>query len=217
MKQFRPSQGFAYSNYKQKRFNKVAKALGVEKKYVDYIYGSTDVAQTIAAAEADPATQKQLSGVPIGDGARSRDGRCITIKSIHINGVITSYTPNDRVVRIALVKDTQTNGVQLEAQNVFQSAGGVGNDINTFRNLDYVKRFQVLKDLTFDINTGFADAGAISTMKHFSINVPMNMEVNHILGGDTVADVTDNSLHLLAWTNGNDVTLNYVVRTRFVG
>lgn len=216
MKQFRPSQGFAYSQYNRRRFNKVAKALGVEKKFVEYSVGENDISQTLVGSEIDPATALTISGVAIGDGARNRDGRTITLKSVHVHGIITSYTPNDRIVRVVLVRDKQTNGAQFNAEDVLLPTTGT-NDVNAFRNLDFIKRFDVLKDLTIVVNTNHAQAGAISTMRHFKIDVPLNVEVDHRGGTDSVTDITDNSLHLLAVTNGNDMTYKYVARTRFVG
>lgn len=198
---------------------RTAALLGIEKKYVDYEWPRLDMATTVIGSEYDPLTVNQLSGVAIGDGEFNRDGRKITIKSLHLRGTISSTgADNDgQCVRIILVQDTQTNGAQFTAQQVLAVPSTPALAVEAFRNLDYIQRFRILKDKTFVLNV---ENGSTSprTIRHLSWNINnLNIQVNHNDSGNTVAGVTDNSFHLICIAQRPSTVFNYVCRTRFVG
>ena len=104
----------------------------------------------------DPATIDCLNGVAQGNGPTNRIGRKFTMKSILIQGAIhiaaqTNQTALDEapVVYIALVLDTQTNGVTLNSEDVFTNPVGNGTlAVAPLRNMSNTGRFKVLKSLT---------------------------------------------------------------------
>jgi len=136
-----------------KRF-RIGGYLGRELKFVDSEVSADSLGKTVAGSEVDPA-QDSLNGVAQGDGGSNRDGRITFIHSLHIRGAIafnhsqTFTTPTTAgFVRLALVLDTQTNGAQLNAEDVFKDPTSTALDWCFLRNLQYTKRFRVLKLLT---------------------------------------------------------------------
>lgn len=209
--------------------------MGIEKKFYDTgLDSGALVAPTGAAgAEFDPATVATISAPAQGDGESNRDGRQIALKSAQINGLISvpvqaNQTATDvaPVVSIFLVLDTQTNGAQLNSEDVFTNPAGVANTAwAPFRNLQYAKRFRVLShkvvripmpQITYD-GTNIEQGGV---QVPFTMYVPLkNLVVNFTGTTAGVSNVTDNSLHVIAYASNISLapTINYNARVRFVG
>lgn len=205
----------------------------MERKFKDDKYEST-IAQTIGGSEADPndqsPAQKCLNGISQGDGEQNRDGRAYTILSIHIRGYVLfgaqiAATTADHV-RLLLILDTQTNGAQFNAEDVLDNASG-DNDLQTvaFRNLEYTQRFRVLQDFTIRKPVQAQSAGGNNTInstaatKPFVCNYKFKKGLKVLSTGTagTVANIVDNSLHMIAISVNNTNTLRYISRVRFVG
>ncbi len=198
-----------------------------ELKFFDTELTSTVMSATWAALE--PATTN-LSAVAQGDGESNRDGRKYTIKSVHIKGFFETTAqesqttpPSDILVRVVLVHDTQTNGAQLTATEVMD-AGGT-DDINSFRNLGFTKRFRVLDDQTMRLVRLNTNEGAVNlfasaaTQTPFTMNKVFKTPMNVLMSdtGADIANVTDNSLHMIAITTSTAALINYQCRVRFTG
>lgn len=131
-------------------------------------------------------------------------------------------------IYVALVLDTQTNGAQLNSEDVFSNPGAsIGLASSPLRNMSYTERFKVLKmkkirvpvlSLTYD-GTNIEQTG---------VNIPFSMFVK--LGGlqtkfqsgtttGYCGTIVDNSLHMIAFTNSNSiaVSINYNSRLRYIG
>ncbi len=201
--------------------------LGLELKFFDTEVTNTVFSATWAALE--PATTN-LTAIAQGDGESNRDGRKYTIKSLHIKGFLETAVQesqtaplSDILVRMVLVHDTQTNGAQLTATQVMD-AGGT-DDINSFRNLQFTKRFRVLHDKTHRIMRNNTNEGAVNlfasaqTEYPFTINKTFKNGIQVLMSGTTadIANVTDNSLHLIAITTSTAALMNYQCRVRFTG
>jgi len=220
----------------QQRVNnaRIGGYIGIEKKYVDYVY--QDVLTTsVAGSEADPATALALNAIAQGDDPNQRNAREVTLKSVHMRGFIdvpTTIVDPDAYptacagfqVKLALILDTQTNGAQFNAEDVFVDATGTGVDTCTFRNLQFQKRFRVLKDLTLTI-PHCTPCVTATTSTNETPTTPNNgdtsnfiipgrtvpFEINHEFKGTgrnvlktlyngtgaTVSTITDNSLHVI--------------------
>ncbi len=217
------------------RNQRTAGFLGIELKFYDQaLVAAALTAPTDASAgEQDPSATVLLNTVTQGDGESQRDGRKMVMKSISLNGVVRVGAQNDQsvldnapLIFIALVLDTQTNGATISSENVYCNQGA--NAIlaaSPYRNLQFSRRFKVLRSLQFAFPTpNAADVGAnIEISGHF---VPWRMDVklNDIpvtFSGttETVANITDNSLHLIAYAAGISAAplLSYNSRLRFVG
>lgn len=189
-------------------------------------------ASTWSGAALDPNTTAMLClfAPVIGDDIFNRMGRKIFVKKIRINATVkmppeTAQTAgNDGInIRIILFQDMQTNATQATGDLVI--ASGAANDaINMFQSAINFGRFKVWKDKKIvmkppdysGLTTAFVSQG-ISRM--FKLNIKPNCWVNYnATNGGTVADVVDNSFHIIALRDSNSVlsTLEYKVRTVFL-
>ncbi len=207
--------------------------MGIKLKFFD----SSRVALALTAptdaagGEADPTTLNCLFAPVQGTGAQNRDGRRVTMKSVQIEGIVelsnvdgsatAVITPR---VFIALVLDKQTNAAQLNSEDVYTNpAANADMATSPLRDLERSTRFTVLK--TWDLNmstTGMGTAAANDLMGKqlkFSCYKKLDHRVEFVLNGGTVADIQDNSLHLIAYaSNGNGApNIGYNCRVRFQG
>ena len=154
------------------------------------------------------------------------------ITSVHLNGDIffnpqTNQTVLDTPVKVlvALVWDKQTNGAQLNSEDVFTNPGGIaGLAASTFRNLQYSKRFDVLWKKVFTFNTQVAtyDGTNVETggaIRNWVINKRVNIPVEFKATTAGVSSVVDNSLHVVAFASDVESapSIRYNARIRFVG
>lgn len=200
----------------------------MELKYVDYTYDGVAV-NTVAGSEADPATALSLSAIAQGDTETTRDGRKVVLKSYDIRGQVridsiasevTIEIPN--FIRVLLVLDKQTNGAQFNSEDVLEDT--TNYDGLSHRNLQYERRFKVLKDQTWILKPhpgGLNGAGSAQVtggdvaVFHWTGN--FTLPVNY--SGDTavVASIVDQSLHMICIGSQNNGALQYKSRVRFVG
>ncbi len=215
----------------------VGQALGVELKFYDQLLiGSALTAPSDATGgEHDPSATILLNTVTQGDGESQRDGRKLTMRSIYIDGQVNVGSQSSKntadegtQVFIALVLDTQTNGATIVSENVFKNVGA--NTITAampMRNLKFTKRFKVLAVRHFKMqNTAIAnDTGSTGGViiagltQRFKIYKRLNVEVNYSGTSETVANIVDNSLHLIAWCSSVTLVpkISYGSRLRFQG
>lgn len=206
----------------------------LERKFFDTSVTALVIGATWAGGELDDATALSLSSPGQGDGESQRDGRTYTIRSIHLRGIVTqpvvesNGTPlADIYVRLCLVWDTQSNGAQLNAEDVMLTVASAEN-YRSFRNLQFSKRFIVLKDKTMKIavaqantNEGAANLfanGAVKTF--FKMNKTWRGEgikVRTTATGATIAATSDNSLHLIGVSESGTTIIDFTSRCRFTG
>ncbi len=148
----------------------------------------------------------------------------VVISALGINQTIAQ--PNTPIF-LAIVLDKQTNGATISSENVFKNVGGTAEtSVAPMRNLQYIQRFEVLKTLLLDVN--YAQSvydGTNVEVGQVQVPFKMNVKLNDIpvmFSGTTesVANIVDNSLHFIAYSNvrGNLLMkLWYGSRLRFVG
>jgi len=183
-----------------------------------------------SGGEKDP-TASSLNAVVQGDDDVNRNGRRIYATSIYINGAISSAAQTGvnthdvvPVVFIALVLDRQTNGAQLNSEDVFTNPGAAASLASSpFRNLDYSKRFKVLATRMIKMDQPSA-AGYSTTQeqagqyKNFKIWVNLhNMPMTYKSNVGDVTDCIDNSLHMIVFTQDTSLVpkIQYNSRLRF--
>ncbi len=211
--------------------------MGIEVKFYDQkLLGDALQAPSDASAgEVDPSATVLLNTVTQGDGESQRDGRRITMKSIYVEGTVTmaaqasqSTADSGSEVFIALVMDTQTNGATISSEDVFTNPGASATTAaGPLRNLQFTKRFKILATRRFTMqspsmtNDTGATGGVIQAglCKRFKIFKNLNTVVNYSGTTETVANIVDNSLHMIAFTSVVALApvINYVSRLRFVG
>lgn len=209
--------------------------LAPELKFYDTALASTTVAAAVDATggEYDPSATSMISTPAVGDSEQNREGKRIQIKNCYIKGTIShpgaelaAAPPAPNKVYVALVLDTQSNGAQLNSEDVYKNlAGNVQTNPTPLRNLLFGSRFRVLKDEVIDMNlTGishfavdsFSNAGKEVEFEWF---VPLNNMIVNFNAGTTasIANVVDNSLHIIAFATAATTTISYNARIRFVG
>lgn len=202
-----------------------------ERKYADYQLTNTAIVSgvgTAAGAELDPATQLNLCSPTAGDDYNQRGGRSIQVLAIRVRGFITIAAQVDQTaidvcpaVRIVLVQDRQTNSAQLNSEDVITTHGFYGP-----QNPSFFGRFQVLKDKTINLRmpsvsydgTNMEQAGTHTAFKiNHKFKVPVEVHFNSTNGG-TVADIVDNSFHILGFASDTGMVpqLRYFSRVVFM-
>lgn len=209
--------------------------LGIELKFYDtLLVGSALTTATDASGgEHDPSATIVLNSVIRDTSESGRIGNRITMKNISLNGIINVPIKVDQttsdvapVVFISLVMDKQTNGATIASEDVYTNKGAnILLGASLYRNLQETTRFRVLRSmqltlpqptLTFD-GTNLEQGGFQIPWR---MDVPLNQMVQFNAGTtESVANITDNSLHLLAWASSTTLnpTISYNSRLRFVG
>lgn len=192
-------------------------------------------AAAMGGKEADPATLNTIFAPTTGSNFNNREGRKCTVFRIKINAVLEqdaedseTTTNNGSMIRMVLYMDKQTNATFAQSENVFSTIGtpSVKNSINAMQNPANYGRFRVLLDRTFSapITTSVNNngAGTVTTdapqrqiKLRYNFRNGLKVHFNSTNGG-TVADIIDNSLHVLCWrVGGMSCKLDYHARVSF--
>lgn len=206
-----------------------------ETKYFDTFKsaGTLAVGTDWTGSELDPATLNTLFCPGVGAGVDQRIGRKVYVHKLSVNGCIifgvqANLTALDDMpfVRLALVQDTQSNGVQMQGEQVFAPA----DPTNTltplaFQTVANFGKFKVLKDkfiqcpmvtTSYD-GTNMESNGYVVPFKWtIKFKNPVCVKFNST-GGSTIADIVDNSWHIIgtAVNGGINASLHYNARTYY--
>lgn len=218
--------------------SRTAGFLGIETKFFDTAKVQTAVAAVanLTGGEYDPALPAGancISTPAIGDTEQSRDGKKIVIKNVQIKGHISRDPGENQVdpapstkVFVALVLDTQTNGAALNSEDVYKNlTAEVTSAVDPIRNLLFANRFRILKSQLFDMDVPTLGVEGDNLMawngqqQCFEWFVDLkDLPVNFNAGTTAdVANVIDNSLHVIAFSTVTNSTLAYNARIRFQG
>lgn len=206
-----------------------------EMKFVDTSRsGATlSVVGDATGGEVDPTTINTLCAPTTGAGQSNRIGKRITITAVHVTGVIsipaqTNQTTADTMgpVLVALVLDKQTNGAQLNSEDVYTNpTTSAVTNATPLRNMNFSKRFKVLQSLvinpkmatiSFDGTNVEQTGEAIPFRIDKKLRLPI--EFNSLDNGN-VGDIVDNSLHIVAFSSSTSqgALMSYNARVRFEG
>lgn len=243
VRQFRQAARGANPSAGRRRLAAVAAAnartagfLGIETKFYDTTLANTAVAAATDATggEYDPSATSMISTPAQGDGEQNRDGKRIVIKNVQVKGVLSRVAGEDQVdppvseqVFVALVLDTQSNAAQMNSEDCFKNLSGnaLGN-ATPLRNLLQSNRFRVLKHdiMCMDIPGVGVEGNNLhswpAVSKAFDWFIPFKdpLIVNFNSGTTaSIANVVDNSLHIIAYTMNATTTITYNARIRFQG
>lgn len=199
-----------------------------ERKYFDSTRAALAIpswAATSANGELDPAVANCLFSPIQGDDFNNRTGRKVTVLAIKIRGTFNIPVNNDLLaatvtptLRILMVQDQQTNAAQLNSEDV------VTTNVYGFQNPAFFGRFKVIKDKFLKMpdptRTGIND-----NMNLGGIQVPFKMNIKfkkpvivhyNSTNGGTVADVIDNSFHLIGGCTDAAMTPSIAYTSRTV-
>lgn len=231
--------------------------LGTEKKFVNFAMDATSIQASTgcASAEFNPTfrngaalTQNCLNACAMTNDPSSRDGKTYHVVSLEIKGfvMIKNYEAqtNPQVARhvsVYMVLDRQTNGTPMNSEDCFENAAaGAGATSLQWmksmpvRKLEWNKRFRVLKELHFTLDTHTLTQTAANSYSCAPRAVPFHIfqkyrrpiTVNCKAAGTTgiCSDILDNSIHLIAFQSNDpadadptDVQILYAGRMRFIG
>lgn len=208
--------------------------LGMELKFLDSSYqASLIAAASMAGLEADPSTLLSITSIAQGDGESQRDGRQAVVKSAFVTGTVSCPLRSDQADAqggntyfVALVMDTQTNGAQLNSEDVFTNPLADATTIPCLlRDLQYVQRFKVLDYVILNDPPRIVGTDGAATLSIAPASIPFKlswngeMRQNYTGTNGIVASIADNSIHVLAGTTSTSGApqLNYNARIRFVG
>lgn len=204
---------FKSGGYKKKGRRACLLGMNPEKKFVDL---------NVSDLPAVTGTVTLLSLIPQGDGESERVGRKAVITDILLKGFVilsaTASTAASNRVRISIVQDKQTNGAAFVPADVFNTLGTA--DINSYRDLSHIGRFNVLFDKIYTINMPFGATQSGSALRAVSINIKCCIPIEYDASATTGAITTQqvNSLHLLTFEEAASpaTTFTHVSRIRYV-
>lgn len=203
-----------------------------EMKYFDSVRENVAIGSstTWASSVYDPnvfpvASMNCLFAPTVGAGINQRIGKACKVLKIKMNIVISIPAQTNNIVtdagsylRLLLVLDKQTNSAQMTGTQLMTSPGVATAVLapGTYQNIDNFGRFKVLKDkhmtidnptITFD-GTNLEQSGLIRRFKwNIKFKKPINVRFNNTNGG-TVADIIDNSFHIVANNSSADLNPN---------
>jgi len=207
---------------------------GVEVKYHDTDLTTIPIASSanMSGLEMDPGTPVHcVNAVPQNDTQSGRIGRRIFQKSFNIKGqiylpeLVDGTSPKQYpIFFVSVVLDKQTNGAQLNSEDVYDNVGGnAALTTSFFRNMEYTHRFQVLKSRTFrafpasqSFDGTNIERNGYSIPFQFFIKLP-NLVTNFSGTNAEIINIVDNSIHILAGCTTTDVaaTMYYNTRLRY--
>lgn len=222
--------------------------LGIEKKFHDVMWGGalqyndpTSATYPATAFAEDNGTIRNLFNINRGSGPSERIGDKCTIVSLYckghvvfpgwnnvdIGGLFAGNIRNQHVF-IALVQDKQTNGARFTVNDVYTKLVAQ-NTAGPLRNMANTSRFRVLKTWDYYRNLdallqpagGASDAPDIVKKFEWSMKVNIPLQYTNATTTGHIADLMDNSLHLIAFYDDNAwiaaPSLHYCLRARYTG
>jgi len=213
----------------------VARTRGVgvqgEMKYFDteVVNDSISVNADWTGTVEDPVGVDTLFAPGVGPAYNQRIGKSAKIMKLKLHGTVHCSPHDDMLaapygvqIRLLLVQDCQTNSVQMGGEQLMTpSSAGALVGTNNFQNVNNFGRFRVWKDktITFD-NTQFDGAAPAiyiaGRLRHFkwSLKFAEGLQVRFGASGGTIADIVDNSFHVVALASNNIINPSITYRCR---
>lgn len=211
-------------------------AAGVgETKYYDTQNSGTAIASSTSwtnTTQIPTALVNTLCVPTVGSAINQRIGRKIKIHKIRIHGHVRvpqqagENAPDPAsFIRILLVKDSQTNGVQATGTEIMTASldPTVRGAVLGFQSLASLGRFTVLKDLMIKMddpnlaapNAGFVVQQGMVRFFKFSVKFSTPLVVNfNAVNGGSVGDIVDNSFMVYANCDQNNLAPELAYRSR---
>lgn len=190
-----------------------------------------------AGGEMDPTSGCTgcLSSPAVGTGEQQRVGRKILLKSLQIKGNISGASLGDQAdvlpapeCFLAVVLDKQTNAAQLNSEDVYKNTLANATLAHLpLRDLEQSSRFKVLKEKRWSLlldavgtdgtSTNTATFKRVSFDWFIQFKRPIRVVFNAVADTADVAQVVDNSIHLVGFANTTNYTptLRYNCRVKF--
>lgn len=189
-----------------------------------------DPTGTINLGSAAVATPLCLFAPTVGAALNQRIGRKVKVLKIKLMGTIQTPAQAAQAaadlatsIRLILVMDQQTNASQMTSAQLINDADSATANLSAFQNPNNFGRFRVLKEKRLVLGNPSAFNDAATTGAQFGLKVNWKMSINfktpvevhfNATNGGTVADIVDNSFHVLCGCDSTALTpaLNYYAR-----
>lgn len=171
-----------------------------------------DPSTTINLGDAAVATPLCLIAPIVSASLNGRIGRKIRIFKVKLRGMVSCAAQSTAATadsathcRVLLVLDKQTNVAQMVGTDLLMGGGAASSTIHSYMNVNNFGRFQILKDkqLIFG-NASMTGAATVIEQSGLMQKLKMGWKFNDGLkvnfngtNGGTVADIIDNSLHVI--------------------
>lgn len=178
-----------------------------EKKYFDTVYA----AASIPAAGGFTVSWNLL---PQGTTKNQRIGNKCVLTNLNFHGQFTLLTQaaasvvGDKIRWIVFV-DRQANGaVPAAIADLIQTMPGATTDVNSFRNMDNVDRFVILKDKTYTLNqtTQSGSLGSNVVTREIKMNKKVNIPLEFSSTTGAITEIRSNNVLALIISLGNNLT-----------
>jgi len=190
-----------------------------------------DPSTTINLGSAAVATPLCLFAPTVGAALNARVGRKVNVHKVKVHGTVVIAAQatqgagdNACKVRVALVVDQQTNAAQMTGAQLYNDGTGPTTVIQSFQNPNNFGRFRVLKDKMIQMgNMNMAGSPTTADVIQSGMKVNFKFSVNfkkplvvhfNATNGGTVADIVDNSLHIVAGTDNSVLAPGLAYYTR---
>lgn len=238
---FVPTLAAAKKRFRKKQrtrrgFSSVARTRGAqvqgEMKYFDTEKSLSAISESNdwTGTEQDPTTFDTLFVPVTGAGINQRIGKACKVLKMKMRFLLDApqqlnQTGADPAAtcRILVYLDKQTNSAQAQGEQVMTAGVSDGTGILQFQNINNFGRFQVIKDWTFSLanpnmsydGTNIEQAGLAKTWKMTrKFKKPIVVRFNATNGG-TIADIVDNSFHVIALCDNDDLASRLSYASRF--
>lgn len=203
----KPSKKF----YKKKASKKTQPTIKRLERKINTISKSIEVkrldGQNVDQSISNVSSFYLLNGIGQGDDSNNRSGNNVMMTSIYLKGTLT-VADSSNLIRLTLVMDTQTNGGAPTETLLFSNTS---YPYLAFINYDYRKRFKILWDEVFIVDTD-------DPVVHFKKYLKLKKQVSYLSSGATVAGIGKNSLYLVANSDSTTTThplLTFLSRLKF--
>lgn len=208
-----------------------------ETKYFDTLLSDSALTASTnwTGTEHNPTVQGTLFVPNQGTAINNRVGRKVAVQKIKIRGILNVPAQADQtgldssaVVRLVLVQDKQSNGGQMQGEELMQAPATATARLanQSFQSLANFGRFRVLKDMSIKLEQPQAVSDAANNYDSGGYTKPFKISINfrkpvivhfNATDGGTFADIVDNSFHLIAQasTISTAPTISYNCRTVF--
>ncbi len=190
-----------------------------EHKFLDTQQLTTDIS-------ANGTILAGLNHIAQGNGESERIGRKVTVRSLRIKGhyqfpSTATVADQDQRLRIVVYCDKQTNGTVATVPLIHSLAGTV--NINSFRNLANVSRFNILYDKFYDIRVEAVAASNdanVPMLRGFKFNLTgMNipLEFDETATDGSIATIRTNNIgvYAIAARPMESPNITFIARIRY--
>lgn len=183
-------------------------------------YKRVTIAIAAGSLTSTYAISNKVDNITQGVGSNNRQGDRIKVMDIVWKGyLVIGSLVSQCVNTLMCVVDHHTNGTVLAAADMAKilEYTSAGLDSYSPRQLDYMSKYEIVWHKVFNLNSEHLIADFDVVIK---FNNGKGLVVNYSGNTGTIADVTEKSIYLIAWSNtaggGAATTLTHSNRIRFI-